>query len=253
MSFPYCPNPKHTPKNQVFAEMQKVSELCFAAFGERQAVLHADIIGGEPLLHPDILEIAKELYKYRTQFVELRIVTNSTIVPKNDLCEFIKSVNDSGVRFIFLLDHYPKVSTKYSEIIDKLDSYGIPYRVDNYVGDDIHFNGWVDIGNYEGKKEYKDAKELFCSRCVYKTFICLPIWNGKIYPCAYTFGGEIRGTFTAEPEECIDLFDESIPIENRIKWIKLSWIDANEPLSGCYSCNGVGWEGQKRFAAAEQS
>jgi hypothetical protein len=252
MSFPHCPHPAHTPKEQVLMEIQKTAELCRKARGE-EAALHADLIGGEPLLHPDILEIARELCKHSALFPELRIVTNSTIVPKDDLLSFMKSVNESGVKFSFLLDNYGEHSFKFGEILEKAAKWGIPCRIDNYTGEDQHFKGWVDIGDYPGhNRTYEEAYKHFNNGCVYKTFICLPVWNGKIYPCAYMYGGEIREAALIPPGEYLDLFDDGIPVEEKLRWIQLEWLDSNKPLSGCYHCNGFGMPNQVRYPAAEQ-
>ena len=257
MSIPYAPNPCHTPKEQVIREIRKTAELCQMALQDTEggrAVRHADLVGGEPLLHPDILEIAKELCKHDKLFPELRIVTNGTIVPSGDLLNFMKSVNNSGLKFGFLISNYGSHSARFDEILRKIDTLGgIPRRIDNHTGENPHFKGWVNIGGYpEHNRTYDEATRLFNSGCVFKTFINLPIWNGKVYPCAYQCGGEIRNVITLPSREYLDLFDENIPIEEKIAWINLDWISSNEPLSGCYHCNGFGVPNQPRFPAAEQ-
>jgi len=255
ISCPYAAKHSHTPKEQVINEIAKTAELCRIAIQKEKkyAALHADLIGGEPLLHPDILEIAQELCKHSALFPEFRIVTNGTMVPKDDLLDYLKSVNDNGTEFSFLVDNYGAHSVRFDEIMDKVTKWGIPCRIDNYTGEDQRHKGWVDIGDYPGhSRTNQEAKRLFIDGCVYKTHVCLSVWNGRIYPCAYLFGGEIREAITVPHGECLDLFDDSVPIQEKIDWINLNWIENNEPLSGCYHCNGFGVPNQPRFPAAEQ-
>jgi len=256
-SIPYASNSYHVPKHQIFQEIRKTADLFSIMLKQTNAekceTLHADLIGGEALLHPDLVEITQELCKYAYIFNEFRIVTNGTLIPKNDFFDLVCDINKSGVKFSFIVDNYGKVSSKFDKLINILNVREIPYRINDYVGENTHYNGWVDVGNYdEPIHSYNDAKQLFNNGCIHKTFICLPVWNGRIYPCPYMLGGELRETLKVPKGEFLDLFNDNESIEKKVDWLSLHWVINDEPLCGCFYCNGFGLPNQERFPAAEQ-
>ena len=134
---PYIPAPIHTPKEIAFQEIKAFFEVW--DYADR-----IELIGGEPLLHPNFYEILAECLKYQSQFGKIRITTNATIIPKKEVFDLICATDK---RIEFLLDDYGPLSKNLDEIRQICDDYAIPYRVDCYHGESQYANGWIYFGD----------------------------------------------------------------------------------------------------------
>ena len=239
---PYIKTPVNLPKETLFLSMERAFQIWTAE--------HVDFLGGEPLLHPQILEIMQELYKYNDNYGEMRIVTNGTIMPGGGLLDFAEYVNGSGVKLLFLLDNYGRLSGKLGEIKDELEKRKIPYRQDDYTGDSQRFNGWVDYGEYKDTGRSDEEISRVYYECIFRNWGCIEIWNGKAYPCAYTTALEIVNGFKLKQDEYVDLFDDTIATAEKIRSAK-ALRGRSKPFSACRLCNGIS-PNSPRFPAAEQ-
>lgn len=238
---PYIPKPFHTPKETVFREIREFFRIW--DYADR-----IELIGGEPLLHPDLLEIVKESLRYRRQFGRIRISTNATIVPSVELLSFMR---DSDVHIEFFLSDYGPYSRKLSEIVEKCEQYVIPYEVRTYYGDAQYADGWVDLGDCETYRGYteEDWRDVF-RRCVVPKNNWVMVNNGKAFFCTHAMAA-YQITAGALPEDggYIDLFADDIPLERKRELAKNPW---QSPSSACRYCNGYDPENSKRYPAAEQ-
>ncbi|MEA4896798.1 MAG: radical SAM protein [Christensenellaceae bacterium] len=236
---PYNPNPCHTPKERAFREIKEFFQIW--DFAER-----VEFIGGEPLMHPQILEIVEETLKYRDQFDRLRITTNATIVPKDDLLELARSC---GKYFDFIVDDYGEHSKNLRPLIEKLERYAIPYRVDVYHGEDQRYNGWIHFGDYE---EYgysaEEVERVFC-RCICpkNAFTCVN--DGKAFSCVYALSLFLVKGILPEKGEYIDLLDEAVTLEQKRE---TGMRFCTKPTKACRYCKGFDSESGQRYPAAKQ-
>lgn len=237
---PYIPKPFHTPKETSFQEMREFFRIW--DYADR-----IEFIGGEPLLHPDFKEILKESLRYADQFGKIRITTNATILPSEELFSIIRG---SDKRIEFLLDNYGPLSKNLDRIIEKCTQYGIPYRVDTYCGDTQYANGWIWFGDCKTERGYTEEewRDVF-DRCVVPTEHFVMVNNGKAFFCDYAMAmHQVTG---ALPEDggYIDLFDKGIPLSEKREQAKKIW---QGPFSSCKYCTGFDVEKAKRYPAAEQ-
>jgi hypothetical protein len=205
-----------------------------------------EYMGGEPLMHPDIIAIIEETLKYRNYFQDLRITTNGTIVPSDELCALIA---DCGVYFDFIVDDYGELSPKLPQVCERLKSYGIPYRIDKYCGEEQHFNGWVKLGDYE-YIDYTDEQLLENHHnCVQikDAFACY--YEGKVFQCPYPLRFYIIKGVTPNKIDYIDLFDEETPISEKREIASGFY---KTPMKACHCCNGFSEQKSARYPAAKQ-
>ena len=240
-SIPYIENPMHTPKETIFKEFEKAFEL----YDELGRV---EIIGGEPLMHPDIAEIIEDLLKYKDKYPKIRITTNATIIPNKDLISTIKKAEKMGIEGEFLLDNYGDISCNINNIIQLLKKEKIPYRVDRYVGDNQRFNGWLCYGNYTLINETEEELKKKFDNCLCPKLDFHDTHNGKIYSCVYAMTGTVLNKFKLNDDEYVDLFNEKLSIEEKRK---ITTTFLTKPTVACRYCNGF-YEGAPRFQAAEQ-
>lgn len=238
---PYIPHPFHTPKETAFREMKEFFQIW--DYADR-----IELIGGEPLFHPEFFEILEESLKYESQFGKIRITTNGTIIPSEKIFSLIR---ETDKRIEFLVDDYgPQLSKNLPQIIAKCDEYDIPYRVDTYHGDSQYSNGWIYFGDCKTDLGYSDEKlaQVF-HRCVVPKEHFVMVNNGKAFYCDYPMAMyQVTGNLPTNGGY-IDLFDDSIPLEKKRDMARHLW---EGPFSSCRYCTGFDIENAKRYPAAEQ-
>jgi len=237
---PFVQNSRHTPKEIVFREIKEF----FHVFDYANRI---EFIGGEPMMHPELTAIVEESVKYKEQYGFMRITTNCTIVPNDD---FLRYIHDCGVYFDFVLDDYGVHSRAYPAVAEKLDAFGIPYKVYHYHGDEQYFNGWIDFGDHSDKN-YTEQELIHvfshCTAAVKNTFFAT--YDGKVHPCLYSLAGQYTGRLAPKPGEWIDLFDDAMTYEKK-REIANNFLKA--PFNACRYCNGFLSDSAERIQAAVQ-
>ena len=135
---PFLPNPHDTPKQDLLRHFA-------LAFPLYDRIGRVEIIGGEPLLHPDLAGILTGLLPYRSKFSKIRVTTNGTLLPSPAVIDAAHRAQEAGLDFDFLVDDYGPLSRKLPEIRELLAREGIDCRVDHYTGDCQRGGGWLAI------------------------------------------------------------------------------------------------------------
>lgn len=136
------------------------------------------IIGGEPLLHPQITDIIKITRKY-LQKSAISIVTNGILLSGRP-DTFWKTIKDNNI--IFDVSVYPVNENIYKKSFELLKKYNIEFH---YKKTDF-FLSFLNInGNYNKKSAFKNCPVKKCT-ILYKGYIyhcpitsCLEIYNKK--------------------------------------------------------------------------
>lgn len=170
---PYYEKPYHP----TISYLQEQVELLFShvSFIEK-----FDITGGEPLLQKDLHLLIEYLFSnWKDQIGVLRLTTNGTILPPNQL---LQSFEKWGNDFFLIIDHYDH-SKKATEVARMAEAYHIPFSLRDYSVD-LHCDGWVDYGDFSKKHSLEEAKKVFkkCAIPQLDFFTCMV--DGKIFPCS---------------------------------------------------------------------
>jgi MoaA/NifB/PqqE/SkfB family radical SAM enzyme len=245
---PYLKNLRHYSVEELSVWIERIFKII-------DWTEHVDLIGGEPLTHPQINQICKELYKYKGRFPEMRILTSSTIVPSDELLENICEIIAGGCDFLFYLDNYGEcLSKEFNKIKKKLNRYNIKYRVTDYSGENPAYGGWVDyrIYNPPENKGYDERrlKEVFNQCFYYKSGGSFVLRNGYVYPCVFPMTHEFLGQRNTLSDERIDLTDEAISLDEKRKLARY-FKERMIPYDACRYCPGL-WEGAPRVSPAIQ-
>ncbi|MBR1494049.1 MAG: radical SAM protein [Acidaminococcaceae bacterium] len=205
-----------------------------------------EYMGGEPLMHPDMYDIIKETLRFRDQFRDLRIATNGTIIPNDQVLELIASC---GKFFDFVVDDYGPLSKNIKEVTERLEYYKIPYRIDVYTGENQHFNGWVKLGDY-AYIDYEEAvlREQY-RECVQVKDEFAIVYEGKVFQCPYPLRFFILKNILPERDEYVDLFDDTLSREEK-REIAAGFYKT--PTKACHCCFGFSEKKSRRYPAAEQ-
>ncbi|GHS96337.1 hypothetical protein AGMMS50276_14560 [Synergistales bacterium] len=230
--------PYHPTTEQLFSETDIIFR--FADYIGRFT-----ITGGEVLLRTDFADWLLYLCdNYSNRMNELRIFTNGTIVPNEQI---VTAVAKFGNKVHIVVDDYgPKLSVHAKEAFDALNG-AVSCELRDYC-DNLHCDGWVNLNNFSKKHDKITAGELYAKCSIAKDFICLDYVNGKISLCAFARRAVELGVFDA-PKEQIDLHNESKSMEEK-REVFLEW-EHKKSFTACMYCNGR-CNDSERFAPAEQ-
>ena len=129
------------------------------------------LVGGEPLLHPDFGLLIEELQKnYGTQFSEITIITNGTIMPSLELLEIMANKN---IHFE-ISDYGETVNKKRIEDLTKiLNQYNISYDI-------IAHGSWTNMW----RDENENCGLINRFKFIYCNNKCRSVYKGKFFLCA---------------------------------------------------------------------
>jgi len=228
------------PKEDSIGLIKKELDSIFKLF---EYVEIFEISGGEPLMHKDIVDIVKETLKYINYIGTLRITTNGTLLPSEEL---LKTIEQNKEKMLIKIDNYGDVSTKCNELIDSLKAFDISYRIVNYSESEQYCDGWVDLGDFTCKNYSKEDLRNIFDNCHSAHWMCLAVQNGKMHQCPYSSAGHEIGHFY---NEHLDLLNDNLSNEQIINFIDML---GNQPCEACKYCNGFDVINSPRFAGGMQ-
>lgn len=206
-----------------------------------------ELAGGEIFLMKDLPLFLDYLMKYKDRFDTIKLLTNGTLLPSQELLNSYKQFGDKAD---ILINNYGEhLSVKYREVEIAFRNVGVKTIIRHQNKEHLHCDGWIDIGDFSTEKTDEDAKKLF-NECAIpqKQGYCFRILNGILDPCQpVTQIISLKG-YKDTPNEYIDLFDGSSKQEQIDKFLKILHMDM---FTACKYCNGM-TEHSKRFIPAEQ-
>jgi len=191
------------------------------------------IMGGEPLLHPEIVRLAQAVRRH-LPMANLRIVTNGLLIPKlSD--EKLQGIHDAGAEFD--ITQYPPTAKILPDIEARLEAFGIRYHVSALVDRFYAFEA----------QRPADPVESY-QHCMYPH--CHSMQSGYIAVCGVGLFAKRMADFLGRDiseEEVernrIDLYDKSLTGERLSKMLR-------SPIPACRYCGVeppplVPWESRR--------
>lgn len=244
---------EYVPQNTPFPDMTVEEErrILSAIFEvcDRINTLHLTG-GGEPFLHVKLSEMIDEAMKYSDKFNRLMLFTNSTIPVSENLLDSIKKYTD---KIVVQLSQYGINPEREQAVAKLLLSNGVNCKIEKYYGDEQSFGGWVDFGAWEKHDRTNEQIEQVFRNCAV-TRDMHGNWrtrSGKVHWCSRSMRGMELGLIPDDPNDYVDLFDNTGIEEKRVKFNRIA---ESKGLSACDMCSGnQGTDDKsKRFSAAEQ-
>lgn len=233
---------RHTPilsKQDIFSDIKE----CFKLYDR---IEWFQFVGGELFLHPDLGEILEEAFKYDNQFDKIILMTNGTLVPKENVVRVLK---EHSSRVEVQISDYGQLSYKIEELKTKLSENNIPFVVKSFHGDIQHYGGWVDCGGFEDRNFSDDQQKETWETCWQIKMQNLHMYNGKIHNCIRSLFGLDLNKVDIPESEYIDLRSSKYTLEEKRK---IASQFNKKPLTACNYCNGFNSEKSERYPAAEQ-
>jgi len=195
--------------------------------------------GGEPLLRRDLAELWRYALRYADHADHFKCVTNGTIVPNDGL---IAVWREYGKKFHLIVDDYGSALSPNAEAaFHKAQDAGISCELRDMHTADKHHGGWVDFSAGDQLNTPEQAKRIYrsCGQFVNLRHCC-NIINGLLMPCHMQFKLHDRGISTPKPNEYIDMFDDTEPLEvKRSKMAAFTDLEQLPMFTACLYCRGL--------------
>ena len=208
----YYHKPSNIPHLDIIQELESV--LGFVSW-----INEVRVLGGEPFLNKDILQI----YQYLNSSDKVQNVvtyTNGTLVPS---CEVIEALSHS--KHLVLVTDYGMLSRQKEALSQTLKNSGVKFRVEPA-------SGWTDCGTVvDLRRSIDDLKATF-RECCAKNLITLS--NGSLYRCPFAAHLE-RLEFKDFPQDRLSLADLSASNSDQLLH---NFLFDKEYISACSYCKG---------------
>jgi organic radical activating enzyme len=182
-----------------------------------------NLLGGEPLLHPDITKITR-YFVNDNRCGQVVIISNGTIMPSAELVEVLKSP-----RCALRISDYGGLSRRKEEIIELCRKEHIRLEVTNY-------QFWDKLPLIQDTKDSLEQLDKKYDSCITNT---LYIKRGKVFQCAYTAGlsGLSEQILPDFESNYIDIHEDSKDVVSEIQKFAQQ-IHNRTHLNACRYCLG---------------
>ena len=195
-------------------------------------VQEVHLIGGEPLLYPELSELISEIgHQYRHKIGELAIATNGTIIPSKEVCQAAKKYN----AFFTISDYSgsPAFSARVNipALLQHLESNSVEYRLGNK-------SVWFDFNTFSEDlpSSVTEPSEIYQDKFQKCFFRNRGLYLNKLYYCQHQYGALRSGSNTEDPEAYIDLDSSDVDKMNLLQF-ELGFLPRGYLLQ-CRKCNG---------------
>lgn len=222
-------------------ELKQDLDLYFSAV---DYVMDMNIVGGEPFLYNELDEYISYLGKnYRAQIGYLGIITNGTIIPKNETFELMKKY-DIGVS---ISDYSKEVNykNKIDMLCKKIEENNISYVRNENIQ-------WFDFGFPHNTYDYKDEE---CAKHMRNcNTICHCLNDGKVFYCGTAWAAQKAGIFPKDKKNCVDLREiDNKKMEDKKNIIECCLGNVDDGyIEFCKVCGGYGNDNDNRVVTAKQ-
>lgn len=176
---PYHRNPKHDSYETVISSYERVMKVC-------GYVESLDVMGGEPLVHPDIAKVIKHIAEDKRSG-KVTVISNGTIMPSQELIEILKNK-----KCLFRLSDYGKTSSKKDALIELFTKEEIAYEITNY-------QYWDSVPKIQRTNQSEAELDKKFAECTSNVFY---LKNGRFFQCNFVAGlSSLEGDFLPDIEK----------------------------------------------------
>lgn len=222
-------------------ELVKDVDLFFSCV-DRIMLFH--ISGGEPLIYQYTADLAEYVDKhYGDRIDTLRMVTNGTIIPKDEVLEKL-----SHCHLEITVDDYreavPRFAERFEQLIHKFNEYHIKYYVNKA-------DSWIDLAPEKTDYSNWSERQLEIHR-----ESCSQSWqelrDGKLYSCNYAAYATVAGIAGEQDiEEVYDLTEFTADKRKELVEFRLGYTTKGY-TNFCKKCRGFTPENSEEVEPAKQ-
>ncbi|MDF2890850.1 MAG: radical domain protein [Clostridia bacterium] len=212
------------------ADVEMILSAVEKMFSMVEGIRWVQIFGGEPFLHPRLLELTRKVVEI-DKALSVVLITNATLPPiqeqYNELASYISYFTYS--------DYGPSLSKYCNEVDNACKSSGMVYSKSNYNQDGL---SWVTYGPVSNKNYTDDEKKVVFNNCMQAECNYRISPDGIFYFCERQLHPAIRPIGNTE-NEIIHLEDPEM--DGAVLQAKWEYIRRLPYLKACDYCGGGGY------------
>lgn len=213
----YYEHPRHIPLKQIMAEIEQL-------YKNVDYVRNVLIIGGEPLIYPELEDFLKQIKNYRQKMGVVWLTTNATVLPSKNVFQLLRENN-----ILLRLSHYGKLSIKNNAIIEMCKKTSVSYEENKW-----EYLQWRKemaptyppcVDDKQNQTRYEKCKARICENS---------IMDGKFYFCQFLAHMEILYGMPYNTENSLPLTADKEELRR--------YLERKTFLPGCAYCSGDNME-----------
>jgi len=190
---PYHNNKSHYVVKDIVNDLDRLLSVSY--------VSTLSILGGEPLLHPDLSELLKKIsaMEYLERCDTVRIVTNGTMLFSAEQLNAFSKIRQRGVYIYVYISNYGSKSKQMNPLLNLCTQHSLPAYCQ--LDDDC----WNDYGDFTFSSEYSERQLETLWSCCEMAVVCKQLTNGRLFNCpriATMVDAELIG---CDDNACIDI------------------------------------------------
>lgn len=206
----------------IHADLNRLSEIFHGDY-----IMQIGVMGGEPLLHPDLLKILKDVRDH-FPYTIIRLTTNGLLLLKQK-DDFWRVCRENNV--VIVNTKYP-INLKYDKIRERAESEGVKFQYFEGTGDHVIKKSFKKRINLNGTG---NPVENFanCYAANQKNFLM----EGKLYGCPFVcqsyriFNNKFQQNLRMTESDFLDIY--------KVKDMQEIFDFAARPKFYCRYCSGV--------------
>lgn len=191
------------------------------------------ILGGEPLLHPDLKRLLKEILKNKN-IDNIQIVTNGTILFRDDIIPILRNSKVSVD-----ISYYGGVSKKYNALLKQLKDNRIKFITNKKLK-------WTKQSDFSYQNRTQKNLEQVLKKC---KLDCISFFDGCMHLCPRSSNGNDLKIFDADSLDFVNLRGEKKKSQARKKLFLLL---NKKSIVACNYCKVYKQDELKTCIAGEQ-
>lgn len=195
---------------------QAIGALC----GAVDRISEARVIGGEPLMHKQWIEVTRILLD-KPNIDKVVIFTNGTLLPAAPKLEAIASP-----KLLFIITDYGSLSRNIAPLCHLLDEHHILYVRSPAAG-------WTDCASLDRHQRSAEKNQDVFKNCCAKNLFTLK--DGRLYRCPFAANAASLGAVPAAEGDSVALTEmPRADLRHRLQ----HFIQETTVISSCDFCNG---------------
>lgn len=224
----YYQEPYHISTADIIRDVRKLSNVT-------KGILQLRLLGGEPLLHPELVRIVRQLLRF-DNIKSIQIVTNGTLLLDEKMVRLLRK----NKRVSIDISNYEEKSIKKKELIEQLKANHINY----FTQKERIF--WTAQADFSYRNRTGEQLKAVLPKC---NMDCISMLNGKIHLCPRSSHGMDLGIIPNNPSDYCDLRQNKSMKEYRKSLYRLL---NTTNISACNYCDIFQWKKLPKVVAAEQ-
>lgn len=229
-----CSNLMQYYQKPLNCDLEEMFAAVDALIGQVDEINDFRVIGGEPLMNPDVHLVVRKLVPI-SKIKRVVVYTNGTLCPRTEqMADFAHD------KVLFIVTDYGRLSRNLKALIALLDQNGIAY----YLNPAVEWNDCSGLSRHDYTTD--QLRRMFAGCC---TKNLLTLSGTRLYHCPFLANAARLRAMADNSADYVELVSKMSPsdLRRRLEF----FIRRADLFPGCNYCDGRTWDGKAIPAAIQ--